>query len=91
MLPSYSHSVGEDTSVDMDLRRSLVESHHVLGLLASISALSPARRKEANEDIPGGPRPSQHHHYSEQGLKACPKLVVTVAPLSTQVHIRYLH
>jgi hypothetical protein len=37
--------------------------------------------KKANDEIPDGLR----DHHSEQGLKACPKLVET-APLPTQAH-----
>ena len=64
----------------------LVEIHH-----ASLRVLIPARRKEANEDIPGGQRPPQRHLYSEQGLTAYPKLVEIGAPLPIQGHIRPLH
>ena len=58
---------------------------------ASLRVLIPARRKEANEDIPGGQRPPQRHLYSEQGLTAYPKLVEIGAPLPIQGHIRPLH
>ena len=52
---------------------NLVERHHVLG---------PARGKKANDEFPDGLR----DHHSEQGLKACPKLVETEAPLPIQGH-----
>jgi hypothetical protein len=49
---------------------------------ASLSAQSPARGKKANDEFPDGLR----DHHSEQGLKACPKLVETEAPLPIQGH-----
>ena len=49
---------------------------------ASLSAQSPARGKKANDEFPDGLR----DHHSEQGLKACPKLVETKAPLPIQGH-----
>ena len=87
----YSHSVGEDPCVDGPQEGAVWKSIMFRVGQASLTALSPARRKEANEDIPGGQRPPQKHQCSEQGLTAYPKLVEIGAPLPTQGHIRDLH
>lgn len=92
MLQFYSHSVGEDPRVDTNLQEgALWKAIIILVRHTWLRVQGPARRKGANDEIPGGRRDEilpQRHHYSGQWLKVCPKLVDTGAPLPTQGHIR---
>lgn len=79
MLQFYSHSVGEDPRVDTNLQEgALWKAIIILVRHTWLRVQGPARRKGANDEIPGGRRDEilpQRHHYSGQWLKACPKLV----------------